>query len=56
MALDRTPPPLTNNYTLAIARLKSQLKKLKDSNDFFQKYSQYFTDLLQQKIIERVPT
>ncbi len=50
------PPPLTNNYTLAIARLKSQIKKLKDSTDFFQRYNQYFADLLQQQIIKQVPT
>ncbi len=51
-----SPPPLANNYNLAIARLKGQIKKLKDSTDFFQRYNQYFADLAQRQIVEQVST
>ncbi len=48
------PPPLPYNYNLAFARLKGQLKKLKDSKDFFMRYNEYFQDLAKQGIIESV--
>ena len=46
--------PLPLNYTNCVARLKSQVKKLKQDPDIFQKYNEIIVEQLNSGIVSRV--
>ena len=49
-------PNLPENRTLAVGRLKSLVKRMKDNPDLVQKYDDIIKDQLRKGIIEKVRT